>query len=117
MRVRRLLDVVLTNDALTRGLGDPEARILVEWLTDRIEHLALDCSSESAAAAEASRLCRRGRAIARFISLWCYQRERGAAVQLAAAERFTWPFPTESRIDPCELVHTILQSESSAVAA
>jgi hypothetical protein len=117
MRVRRLLDFVFTNEALTRGLGDPEARILIEWLTDRIEHLALGASSESAAAAETRRLCLRGRAIARFISLWCYQRERGAAVQLAAAERFAWPLPTDSRIDPCELVHSILQSESSAVAA
>jgi hypothetical protein len=117
MRVRRLLDLILTNDALTRGLSDPEARILVEWLTDRVEHLALEASSENAAAAETRRLCRRGRAIARFILLWCYHRERGAAVQLAAAERFTWPLPTDARIDPCELVHSILQSESSAVAA
>jgi hypothetical protein len=117
MRVRRLLDFVLTNDALTRGLGDPEARILVEWLAERIENLALANSNENAAAAETRRLCRRGRGIARFVSLWCYQRERGAAVQLAAAERFTWPLPTDWRIDPCELVHSILQSESSAIAA
>ena len=117
MRVRRLLDFVLTNDALTRGLGDPEARILIEWLTDRVEHLALAGSNENVATAETRRLCRRGRAIARFICLWCYQRERGAAVQLAASERFTWPLPTDARIDPCELAHSILQSESSAVAA
>src|SRR5206468_447579 len=32
MLTKPFLKEVLDNDALTRGLGDPEARVLVEWL-------------------------------------------------------------------------------------
>ncbi|MBV9124983.1 MAG: hypothetical protein JO112_16640, partial [Planctomycetes bacterium] len=31
---------ILQDDALTRGLGDPEARVLVEWLVEQVERLA-----------------------------------------------------------------------------
>ncbi len=102
-----LLSQVLDDEALTRGLGDAEARVLVEWLVERAEELASDeCAAE--AATEMRRLCRRGRAISRFVSLWCLQRLRGAAHQLAAAERFTWQLPDDYRIDACELMQDVL---------
>jgi hypothetical protein len=69
MQAKVLLHHILVDDALTRGLGDPEARILVEWLVERAESLAEE-SSESTACATIARLCRRGRAIGRFVSLW-----------------------------------------------
>lgn len=116
MQVRALLTSILSDDALTRGLNDPEARILVEWLVEQAERLARGNWPESAVWTELRRLCRRGRAIARFVRLWCHERERGAAVQLAAAERFTWPLPTRS-LDPCELMQGILTSEASSFAA
>jgi hypothetical protein len=100
---------ILTNEALTRGLGDPEARILVEWLVERAERLVDECS-ESAARTSVEKLCLRARSIRRFVDLWCHQDAWGAACQLAAVERFTWPLPA-TREDPCELMQAILDWE------
>ncbi len=61
-------------------------------------------------------LCRRARAIGRFVILWGHSRERGAACQLAAAERFTWPLPASAE-DPCELMQFILDWETRQRAA
>jgi hypothetical protein len=115
MLVNRLLSPILKNDALTRGLADPEARILVEWLVDQAERLAIVVPTESAAYAEIKRLCRRARAIGRFVLLWCHHNEQGAAVQLAGSERFSWPLPTQM-VDPCELMLDILHCEASGFA-
>jgi hypothetical protein len=111
MRAKPLLDHILDNDGLTRGLGDPEARILVEWLVERAEELAESATCESRARGEVEGLCRKARAIGRFVTLWTQPRERGGATQLAAAERFTWPLPTTAD-DPCELMQFILQWEA-----
>jgi hypothetical protein len=108
MLANPLLNYILDDDALTRQLGDEEARVLVEWLVDQAERLAV---SRSDAAQEVRRLCRRGRAIGRFVNLWCGQRLRGAAGQLAVAERFYWPLP-EGDLDACELMQEILFWES-----
>jgi hypothetical protein len=111
MLIKPLLSHILDNDALTRGLGDPEARILVEWLVEQTEELAGASPSEADAWQGVESLCRRGRAISRFVSLWCQPRSRGAAGQLAAAERFTWPLPPPAA-DPCEIMQTILRWEA-----
>jgi hypothetical protein len=107
MLAKALLNAILADEALTRGLGDAEARVLVEWLVDRAEERA----EAADAAVEVQALCRRGRAIGRFVSLWCHQRSPGAAHQLASAERFTWPLPT-CPVDPCELMQAILAWET-----
>jgi hypothetical protein len=114
--VKPLLTHIFGDDAVTRGLADPEARMLVEWLVDHAERLANVAANEAAGHAEVRRLCRRARAIGRFVTLWCHQRERGAAVQLVAAERFTWPLP-EGAVDPCELMQSILHAEASSFSA
>src|SRR5262245_66566525 len=62
-----LLRHVLRDEALTRGLGDIEARMLVEWLTDWTELLAEAARNEDDAWSCVERLCRRGRAIGRFV--------------------------------------------------
>jgi hypothetical protein len=111
MLTKPFLSQILDNDALTRGLGDPEARVLVEWLVERVEQLVDTADTEMWARAEVQRLCRRARAFGRFVGLWCHQQARGAAGQLAAAERFTWPFP-ETDTDPYELMQTILDWET-----
>jgi hypothetical protein len=116
MLVTPLLGPILRDDALTRGLGDPEARVLVEWLVEQAERLAEVGTAEGTVSLEVKRLCRRGRAIGRFVSLWCHARERGAAGQLAAAERFTWPLPTRA-VDPCELMQEILTAEAKGFTA
>ncbi|HZU36252.1 MAG TPA: hypothetical protein VFA18_10100 [Gemmataceae bacterium] len=111
MLAKPLLAPILTNDALTRGLADPEARILIEWLVEQAERFAGSPASEGEILHRVHKLCRRGRAIGRFVMLWCHHRQRGAACQLAAAERFPWPLPTDRLIDPCELMQGILDCE------
>ena len=109
--IKPLLSQILEDEALTRGLGDEEARILVEWLVEQAEIVAENLTSEETAACEVRNLCRRCRAIGRFVGLWSYSRCRGAAAQLAGAERFSWPFPSASA-EPCEVMATILRYEA-----
>ena len=108
MSTRALLTPILDNDRLTQGLGDAEARILIEWLVERVEIRSLNET-------DTKRLCRRGRAIARFVALWCHERLAGAALQLAATERFGWPLPVEA-MDACDLMDEILTWESARSA-
>lgn len=111
MQARAFLRHILGNEALTRGLSDPEARILVEWLVEKVEHHAEHAHSEAAVWEQVRFLCRRARAIGRFVTLWCHAQTRGAAAQLAAAERFAWPLP-QPLADPCEIMHAILTWEA-----
>lgn len=98
---KELLTPILEDESLTRGLCDAEARILIEWLVERSE--GYSDYSESDAGVRIQAICRRARAIARFVSLWCYHFDHGAACQLAATERFAWPFP-EPNADPCDIM-------------
>ena len=116
MLTKEQLNPILADDALTRGLGDPEARMLVEWLVDQAEGIAADAPSEGATQQQVQHLCRRGRAIGRFVGLWSQPRARGAAGQLAVAEGFTWPLPSPTA-DPCEIMHAILSWEAEHTPA
>src|SRR5207249_2867963 len=69
-----VLSLIVANEALTRGLADPEARMLIQWLVERAERLAAAAPPPEVLEAEVTRLCRRARAVARFVSLWCYER-------------------------------------------
>jgi hypothetical protein len=111
MLAKPLLSHILDDDTLTRGLGDQEARVLIEWLVDQAEALDAAGGSTEEVAALVGRLCRRGRAIARFVALWCHLGQRGAALQLAAAERFRWPLPN-CQVEPDELMYGILTWEA-----
>jgi hypothetical protein len=110
---KRLLRPILGNDSITRGLADPEARVLIEWLVKEAERAAEPWRSTEEVTAAVEKLCRRARAISRFVYLWGLPRERGAAYQLAAIERFAWPLPT-TEVDPCELMLDILAYEATA---
>jgi hypothetical protein len=110
MLSKALLRPILEDDSLTRGLGDAEARVLVEWLVEHVEANQAGAGSEERARAELAFWCRRARAIARFVSLWCYHNDHGAACQLAATERFVWPFPATD-VDACDLMVDILAWE------
>ena len=116
MPVSSLLNRVLDDEAITRGLGDAEARVLVEWLVDRTEHLE-DHDSEQDAELGVQKLCRRVRAVSRFVHLWCHHRDCGAALQLAAAERFSWPFPEEIDVDAYDLMRAIVEWEEEQASA
>ncbi|MCS7045941.1 MAG: hypothetical protein NZO58_06265 [Gemmataceae bacterium] len=105
-----LLNPILTDELLTRGLGDAEARAMIEWLVDRSEQSHARLPLE-VCRAEITRLCQRARAVSRFVHLWCYQQLHGAACQLAATERFTWPLPATDE-DPYEVMNQILEFET-----
>src|SRR5438874_2853993 len=102
-----LVRTIVRDESLTRGLGDVEARMLVEWVVDWAELLAGAARTDADAAELLARLCRRGKAIGHFVHLWDDPRTRGAAAQLAAVERFAWPLPA-ARVDPPDLMHDIL---------
>lgn len=105
-----LLHQIVCDENLTRGLGDAEARVLIEWLVEQTEELLTSADEEEAETASAW-LHRRGRAVAQFVRLWCVQRATGAAGQFAAVERFAWPLP-EADADPYELMQDIISWES-----
>ncbi len=106
---RSMFASILDNESLVRGLSDPEARVLIEWLVERTEELA-ELKEEHLLQRDVEVLCQRGRAISRFVQLWCHQDSWGAAAQLAATERFTWPLPSD-QVDPCALMQNILKWE------
>jgi len=109
MLTRPLLNAILLDEAIVRGLLDPEARLLIEWLVERAEEATWE-HGEADSEKIVRRLCRRGKAVSRFVYLWCHQRAHAAALQLAASERFPWPLPMDS-IDPCILMQDILSWE------
>lgn len=106
-----LIRGIARDESLTRGLGDEEARMLVEWVVDWAELLSDAARTDDDAARLVNRLTRRGRAIGRFVQLWCQPKHRPAATQLAASERFTWPLPNE-HVAPPDLMEHILNWES-----
>ena len=110
MSMRSLLTPILDDEHVTRGLDDAEARMLIEWLVARVEERHARDRNPRHAETEVRRLCRRARAIARFVALWCHDRLPGAALQLAATERFAWPLPT-SEVDAYDLLNDILAWE------
>ena len=111
MVAKTFLNCILGDDRLTQGLQDPEARILVEWLVARTEQWADQGMAEGTLSKAIQRMCLRARSISVFVRLWCHQRSHGAAGQLAATERFSWPLPP-AVVDPCELMLTILAWEA-----
>jgi hypothetical protein len=113
MLPKPFLTPILDNDALTRGLGDPEARMLVEWLVEQADRQGVAAVDAEAAAQEVRRLCRWARGVSRFVYLWCYQESHGAAIQLAGSEGFPWPLPTTWQ-EPCDLMEHILTCQEHA---
>jgi hypothetical protein len=114
MQSMPLLRHIFNEESLTRGLGDEEARVLVEWLADWAELLAEESDSEQEAWEGLRKLCRLARSVGRFVLLWSESKSRSAAVQLAAVERFTWPLPIADE-DLAELMARILAWEDRMI--
>ena len=106
---------VVMDDAITRNLGDAEARMLVDWATDWAELLDDALEDEGHAELEGQRVCRKARAIGKFVALWSVGDSRGAALQLAACERFGWPMPSGND-DPADVMAGILAWENRHLA-
>lgn len=111
MTPKSLYAPILDDELLTRGLGDAEARAMIDWLVDRSEASHARLGSLEACRTEVERLCQRARSISRFVYLWCYQRLHGPACQLAATERFAWPLPATDG-DAYEVMAEILDWET-----
>src|SRR5262245_9113290 len=105
MQSTPLVRHILRDESVTRGLGDVEARMIVEWLADRAEQAAA-MPTDAAAWALVRAACRRARVIATFVRLWVTD-QRAAALQLVGAERLHWPLPSRD-VDPGELMERIL---------
>jgi hypothetical protein len=95
---------ILRDESLTRGLWDPEARLLMEWLVNQIERLFESRASADQIERTYAQLYQWGRAIRRFVFLWSHQEDQGAAAQLAAAEGFSSSLPPADLTDPCEVM-------------
>jgi hypothetical protein len=107
MQSTPLVRHILRDEAVTRGLGDVEARMIVEWLAAQAERIALSTAIEAIAWERVRNACRRARVIACFCRLWAIPATRGAAIQLVASERLHWPLPSGD-IDAGELMEGIL---------
>jgi hypothetical protein len=86
---------LINDESITRGLGDMEARMLVEWLVDWADLLEATIPDESDAQKQVSALRRKAKAIGKFVSLWSDSVSKASAVQLAACERLRFPLPPE----------------------
>lgn len=114
MLARSFLDPILRDDALTRCLGDPEARLLIEWLVDEAERL--EGLPDDAMSAAVAALCKRGRVMARFVSLWSIDGQTAAATQLAACEGLADALPA-GRVGPRRLMRHLIAHESARRAS
>lgn len=102
---------VLRDEALTRGLGDVEGRMIVEWLVERVENLVHEEVTEAQAWEQLQQWSRWARSVTCFVRLWESPKTRANAVQLAAAERVNWPLPT-ARMEAAEVMERILAWEN-----
>ena len=109
LQSRQLLADDSLTDSLKRRLGDVEARLLVDWVVERIEQLSDGNISASLCETAISRLMRKARTIGRFVHLWG-EADHHVALQLAAVERARWPFPRSPR-EPVALLRQILRWE------
>lgn len=105
---RAFLRPILDDESLTRGLGDEEARLMIEWLVEQAERLAHEVPGQ--AGTRLVQLCRRVRTVSRFVKLWCHDGDFGAAMQLAGAEDAPWPLPIGHQ-DPVDLTARLLGCE------
>ena len=111
---RAFLRPILDDESLTRGLGDEEARLLVDWLVERAENLAASSLADTTRNNCLAAMCRRGRIVGRFVRLWC-EGEFGSAVQLAGTENVTWPLPNGPE-DAVDLMGRLLGYEERRMA-
>lgn len=110
-RRQPLVEAVLRDENITRGLDDAEARLLIDWLVATAERLEA-WDQPAVAQAELRQLLRRCRGLKRFVLLWCVEQDHGAAAQLAQAEGFLWPLPRPDELDASNLLERLLACET-----
>ncbi len=84
-----LIGRILEDESLCGDLTGDAAQALIEWLVRQAEGIIDKSKSQTKASEQIDTLCRRGREIARFVSL--AGPDPGAAAELAQKEKFPWP--------------------------
>ncbi len=98
MNTELIVGRVLDDEGLIGDLDESEAQQLIEWAVKQAEQIASAAASEKQALARVEKLCGQGRAIARLVTLFCHDDQKGAE-RLAKAENLPWPIaakPTAS---------------------
>lgn len=108
MLARPFLDPILCDDRLTDPLGDSEASLLIEFLVEEAERL--EGRRVDVVQSQIAHLCRRGRVMARVVRLWCHDRDRPGAIQLAATEGFAEALPSRP-VDGTRLMERLIARE------
>lgn len=111
MDAEPFLERILDDEGLRGDLDDPAATLLIDWLTTRVRGLVAAASSESAAAKAVNALARRGRAISRFVTLWCGQAEPEAMQTFQHQQGVAWSLPASTEREQLAVLRHILKQE------
>ena len=107
---------ILDDEAVSRNLGDAEARLLFEWLVERAELAAAKADTEVAAERAVAALSRSG-ALDRQVRLALVQAaDQGAGRAARLGRALDWPLPPAD-IDAWSLTGRILRFEDARAAA
>jgi hypothetical protein len=115
MLADKCIHQVMSDERITYGLADPEARVLVEWLVTKAEAIPeTDLQEEDQQCAW--QLCyRRAKVLRQFVALWCYRGRPEAAIQLAASEGMSEYLPIASMDEPVDVMLAMMKQEPFVV--
>jgi hypothetical protein len=111
MHVDACIDQVMGDARLTYGLEDPEARLLVEWLVDKAEHLPESGLAETEQDKTWQLYYRRAKVLRKCVQLWCYRGRPEAAIQLAASEGLSEVLPNSAVEEGVEVMSALMRGE------
>jgi hypothetical protein len=115
MLVDACIDQVMGDSRLTYGLEDPEARLLIEWLVDKAEHLPEMGLRETEQDVTWQLYYRRAKVLRKCVQLWCYRGRPEAAIQLAASEGLAEFLPNSSVEEGVEVMSSLMRGEVAKI--
>lgn len=81
------LNRIRDDEGITDGLGDDEARVLLDWLCDRVRRRVQSSNDRAAVARDVQEEIRLGRFLGQTIARLCEDRDLASAQQLWAKEK------------------------------
>jgi len=115
MLVDACIDQVMADSRLTYGLEDPEARLLVEWLVEKAEHLPESGLREDELNTAWQVYYRRAKVLRKCVQLWCYRGRPEAAIQLAASEGLAEFLPNSAVEEGVEVMSALMRAEVAKI--